>query len=270
MVTTNRMPTKLTTTTGRTARLLFTTLATLVTLTVAGLSADRVKLRAGKAVEGSFMSADVKIVRLLLANGQIAEFKIEDITGVEFTPRKAPPPPAPDPAQAPPPVTVPMGTVLSVRLTEGIDVDAAQAGHTFKGVLDDPVMIGGKVVIPRSAAVVLQAAKVEQAGKMKGADKITLKANSIAFGGRKYDIVTTYVEEKGSGEGKKTTRKVAGGAGLGAIIGGIAGGGTGAAIGAAAGAGAGAIVASQGTEHLKLAAETRLQFTLSAAVTVRP
>ena len=116
----------------------------------------------------------------------------------------------------------------------------------------------------------LQAAKVEQAGKMKGADKITLKANSIAFGGRQYEIVTTYVESKGSGEGKKTARKVAGGAGLGAIVGGIAGGGTGAAIGAAAGAATGAIMASQGTEHLKLDAETRLQFTLNAAVTVRP
>jgi hypothetical protein len=113
-------------------------------------------------------------------------------------------------------------------------------------------------------------AKVEQAGKMKGADLITLKANTLTFGGKKYDIVTTPVESKGSGEGKKTTRKVAGGAGLGAIVGGIAGGGTGAAIGAAVGAGAGAVMASQGTEHLQLPAETRLQFQLTAAVTVQP
>jgi outer membrane lipoprotein SlyB len=105
---------------------------------------------------------------------------------------------------------------------------------------------------------------------MKGADKITLKAHSLSFGGRRYDIVTAYVESKGAGEGKKTTRKVAGGAGLGAVIGGIAGGGTGAAIGAAAGAAGGAIMSSQGTEHLELPAETRLQFTLSAAVTVQP
>jgi len=105
---------------------------------------------------------------------------------------------------------------------------------------------------------------------MKGSDKITLKANTLSFGGVRYDIVTAYVESKGSGEGKKTGRKVAGGAGLGAIVGGIAGGGTGAAIGAAAGAAGGAIMASQGTEHLKLAAETRLQFQLTAAVTVRP
>jgi hypothetical protein len=126
------------------------------------------------------------------------------------------------------------------------------------------------VVVPRNTALVLQVAKVEQAGKMKGADRIVLKANSMSFGGRKYEIVTTQVEQKGSGEGKKTARKVGGGAGLGAAIGGIAGGGQGAAIGALAGAATGAIMASQGTEHLKLPAETRLQFQLSAAVTVQP
>jgi hypothetical protein len=250
--------------------LVFSILAVIVGAATATLSADRVKLRSGQAVEGSFMSGDVKIVRILLANGRIAEFPVADVAAVEFTPRKAPPAPAPDPARGPAPVTLPANTVLNVRLTEGVEVDAAQAGMAVKSLLDDPVMLNGKVIVPRGAAVALQVAKVEQAGKMKGADQIILKANSLAFGGRKYEIVTTQVETKGSGEGKKTTRKVAGGAGLGAIVGGIAGGGTGAAIGAAAGAAGGAIMASQGTEHLKLPAETRLQFTLNAAVTVQP
>jgi hypothetical protein len=250
-----------------------------VMLAAAGatLSADKVTLRSGESVSGSFMGADTKGVRLLMANGTITEVPLAGIATVEFTPRKPPaekaaPPAAsaPNPAKAPAPVTIPGGTVLNVLLSEGIDVDAAQAGHTFKSLLDDPVMMNGKVVIPRGSAVALQAAKVEQAGKMKGADKITLKANSIAFGGRKYDVVTTAVEQKGSGEGKKTARKVGGGAGLGAIVGGIAGGGTGAAIGAVAGAATGAIMSSQGTEHLKLPAETRLQFTLNSAVTVQP
>jgi hypothetical protein len=159
---------------------------------------------------------------------------------------------------------------LNVLLSEAIEVDAAKTGQSFKALLDDPVMIGGKVVLPRGAPFVLQAAKVEQAGKFKGSDNIVLKANSFSLGGRKYDIVTTQVESKSGGEGKKTTRKVAGGAGLGAVIGGIAGGGTGAAIGAVAGGATGAVVASQGTASLKLPAETRLQFTLNAAVTVQP
>jgi hypothetical protein len=236
----------------------------------ATLSADRVRLRSGQSVSGSFMSGDAKTVRLLLANGSIAEFPVDDIAALEFAPRQAPPPPAPDPAKAPKPVQVPANTILSVRLTQAIDVDAAQAGAKFKSVLDDPVMMNGGVIIPRNATVELQAVKVEQAGKMKGADKITLKANTLSFGGKRYDIVTTAVEQKGSGEGKKTGRKLAGGAGLGAIVGGIAGGGTGAAIGAAVGAGAGAVMAASGTEHLQLPAETRLQFQLSAAITVQP
>jgi hypothetical protein len=235
-------------------------------------SADRVRLRSGKAVDGLFMGADPKSVRMLLDNGAVLEFPVEDVAAVEFTPRKASAPPAaaPDPAKKPAPMTIPAGTALHVQLTEAIEVDAAKTGMTFKALVDDPVMIGGKVVLPRGAPVVLQAAKVEQAGKMKGSDNIVLKANSFTLGGRKYDIVTTQVESKSAGEGKKTTRKVAGGAGLGAIIGGIAGGGSGAAIGAAAGGAAGAVVASQGTASLKLPAETRLQFTLNAAVTVQP
>ena len=97
----------------------------------------------------------------------------------------------------------------------------------FKGVVDDPVMVGGSIVIPRGASAMLQAVKVEQSGKMKGSDKITLKLNAVGFGGMVHEVATTYVETKGKGEGKKTGRKVAGGAGLGAIVGGIAGGGSG-------------------------------------------
>jgi hypothetical protein len=246
--------------------------AMLAILAIAGttLHADRVRLRSGQVVNGDFMSADVKMVRVLLANGSIAQFPVEDITALEFTPRKAPPAPAPDPSKAPAPVTVPAKTMLNVLLTQAIDVDAAQSGMTFKSLLDDPVMIGGRVIVPRGTAVALQAVKVQQAGTMKGADAITLKANSFSFGGRKYEIVTSYIESKGAGEGKKTGRKVLGGAGLGAVIGGIAGGGSGAAIGAAVGGATGAVVASQGTEHLKLPAETRLQFQLTSAVIVQP
>ena len=102
-----------------------------------------------------------------------------------------------------------------------------------------------------------------------GSDKISLKLNSVAFGGMVYPIATGYVESKGNGEGKKTARKIGGGAGLGAIVGGIAGGGEGAAIGAAIGGAGGAVMAASGEEHLKLPAETRLQFKLSAAVTLQ-
>ncbi len=249
-------------------------------MTGVSLSADRVKLRSGKVVEGMFIGGDSKSVRVLLDNGSVSEIPIEEAVTVEFSARKpkpAPPPPPAAPAAAPKAaapapkaVTVPAGTALNVRLTQAIDVDASQAGQTFKAIVDDPVMIGGSVVIPRGASATLQAVQVQQSGKMKGSDKISLKLNAIGFGGFVYQVATAYVEAQGKGEGKKTARKVGGGAGLGAIVGGIAGGGEGAAIGAAIGGVTGAAVSAGGEEHLKLAAETRLQFQLSAAVNIRP
>jgi hypothetical protein len=232
-------------------------------------------------VEGIFLGGDSKSVRVLLDDGKVAQIPLEEAVAVEFSrraPPKPPPPPPPPPkpspaaAPAPPPpvtVTVPSGTTINVRLTQAIDVDSSKAGQTFKAIVDDPVMMGGSTIIPRGASAVLQAVNVEQSGKMKGSDKISLKMNAISFGGTVYDVVTAYVESKGKGEGRRTARKVGGGAGLGAIVGGIAGGGEGAAIGAAVGGITGAAVASGGQEHLQLPAETRLQFQLTAAVNIR-
>lgn len=243
----------------------------------ATLDADRVRLRNGKVVEGMFLGADSKAVRLLLDNGAVAEIRLDQAVAVEFDARKPPAAPAAKPAPKPAAsasapartvVTVPSGTAINVRLTQAIDVDTSAAGQTFKAAVDDPVMIGGSIVIPRGASAVLQAAKVQQSGKMKGSDAISLKINSIAFGGTSYDVAAAYVETKSAGEGKKTARKIGGGAGLGAIVGGIAGGGEGAAIGAVVGGVTGAIVSSSGESHLKLPAETRLQFQLTAAVNI--
>ena len=139
----------------------------------------------------------------------------------------------------------------------------------FRASLDDPLVSGGSVIVPRLAAVVLMAAKVEQGGKFKGSDLIQLKVISIAVNDKLRRVVTTPAETKSAGEGKKTTRKIAGGAGLGAIIGGIAGGGTGAGIGALAGAMGGTIMAATGQPRLKVPSETRMEFQLLADWKIR-
>ena len=260
--------------------------ALLVLSAAAPASADRLVMRNGKVIEGQFTGATSDAVRVLLPDGTLTQVAVADVSAVEFTPRGAAAPPAPagipaaapapvrpaapDPARAPAPAAVPAGTMISVRLTQPIDVDASKAGMTFKARVDDPVMLEGRVVIPREAAATLQAVVVEQSGKMKGSDRIALKMNNVGFGGRVYEVATTQVETKGSGEGKKTARKIGGGVGLGALVGGIAGGGEGAAIGAAIGGATGTAMAASGEEHLKIPAETRLQFQLSAAVRVQP
>ncbi|HEX6972800.1 MAG TPA: hypothetical protein VF147_00280, partial [Vicinamibacterales bacterium] len=42
------------------------------------LSADRVRLRSGKVVQGMFIGGDSKSVRVLLDNGQVSEVSLED------------------------------------------------------------------------------------------------------------------------------------------------------------------------------------------------
>jgi hypothetical protein len=225
--------------------------------------ADTLTLRNGKTIEGTYVGGTARHVEFLPASGQAMKVPVGDVASLNVS---APQRPAPRPAKAASrlPVLIRSGVSFRVRTTDPIDVDVAQAGAQFRGAIDDPIMAGGEVIVPRGADVVLVAAKVKQGGRFRGSDVIELKVNSISVRGRLYPVVTSVSETKTSGEGKKTAGKVLGGAGLGSIIGGIAGGGTGAAVGAVAGAATGTAVAASGQPHLKVPAETRLQFVLQA------
>ena len=104
----------------------------------------------GKTVEGMFIGGDSKAVRVLLDNGQRRRGPARRRRSSSNSPPRKPAPPAAPPRRARPPapkpapktVTVPAGTTVNVRLTQAIDVDASQAGMTFKAIVDDPVMVG--------------------------------------------------------------------------------------------------------------------------------
>src|SRR5262245_18682262 len=241
------------------------------------LQADVVKLKDGRAIQGIFLGGNARQIDVLSPGGQTLNFPLTSVASVTFSAlpgaegggaapgaQQAPAAPAPRPA-----VLIPTGTVLRVRTIDNIDVDASAAGAKYRASLDDPIMVGGAVVIPRGADATLQAVKVQQSGKMKGSDLIQLKVVNVVVKGATYPVVTSVAESKGKGEGKATTRKTLGGAGLGALIGGIAGGGKGALIGTAAGAAGGLIISASGEQHLKIKPETRLEFTLQSDVKIR-
>jgi hypothetical protein len=236
------------------------------------LHADIIRFRNGDSVQGTVVSANAKEVRFTDLSGKGFSVQTPDVEAVFFSePPPPPPPPVATAAPAPPPpmqATLPAGMGISVRLIDGVDVDKTAAGEMFRASLDEPIMLNGEVIVPRGAPVMLQAARVEQSGKMSGSDKVTLKLNTITVKNREYQVVASYVEQKGQGEGKKTARKIVGGAGLGALIGGIAGGGKGAGIGVLSGAALGTVISASGEEHLQVPSETRLQFELRAAVNV--
>jgi hypothetical protein len=163
---------------------------------------------------------------------------------------------------------VPAGTILNVRTTQPLYADSAQPGMKLSGIVDDPIDVGGRVVIPRGAQATLEVVGVDRSSNLKGRDRITLMVRSLHFRGGVYPVSTNYVQLKGHSEGKRAAKKIAGGAGIGAAIGGLIGGGSGAAFGALAGGGAGAAVAGSGKSHLSVPAETPLQFRLMGSTRI--
>ncbi len=163
-------------------------------------------------------------------------------------------------------VTVPAGTILTVRLGESVGSKISQPGQAFSASLAKAVVIGNDVAIPEGAAASGTVVDAKPLGKFKGGAVLSLKLTSVAD----MPIETSALVRAEKGKGKRTAVAVGGGGALGAIIGGIAGGGKGAAIGALAGAGAGtAGAAFTGNKDIVLPAESAVSFKLDQPLEVK-
>jgi BON domain len=187
-------------------------------------------------------------------------------------------PPAPQPAAAlapppPPPQPVPMeiaaGTTLTIRMIDGVDSSVNQPGEIFRASLENPIVSGDRVVVPKGADVYTRLVSSSSAGKFAGKSELHLELVKLDFRGKSYPLVSDTYSVSGSSRGKNTAEKVGGGAVIGAIIGAIAGGGKGAAIGAGVGgAGGGVYQAATHGQQVRIPSETKLDFQLDQPLTV--
>ncbi|HEY4816294.1 MAG TPA: hypothetical protein VIH67_02615, partial [Candidatus Acidoferrum sp.] len=130
-----------------------------------------------------------------------------------------------------------------------------------------------ELIVPKGSPAQLIIRTVSSGG-VAGSSEITLDIQSITVHGRRYNVTTTDLKQRGRsglGANTRTAEMVGGGAAIGTIIGAIVGHGKGAAIGAAVGAagGAGAQVLTKGKQVI-IPAETALKFSLDQAVTLAP
>jgi len=120
-------------------------------------------------------------------------------------------------------------------------------------------------VFPRGAHVLGTVVGAKGRGRFKGAGDLAIQITSIS--GTPVSVGIYEKEEKG--KGKRTAGLIGGGGGGGALIGGLAGGGKGALIGGLIGAGAGtAGAALTGNKDIVIPAESVVNFTLTAPVTI--
>lgn len=168
------------------------------------------------------------------------------------------------------PITIPAGTVITVRTAQQLGSKISQDGESFSATVARPVEVGGAVVIPDGASATGTVVAAHPLGRFKGGAMLRLSLTSVTIGGENVPISTASFARSEKGKGKRTATMIGGGAGLGALIGGLAGGGKGAAIGALAGAGAGtAGTAFTGNKEIVIPAEYALSFKLTKPVDVK-
>jgi hypothetical protein len=167
-------------------------------------------------------------------------------------------------------VTLPAGTVITVRLASTLGSKTSNTGDHFNATIATPVKSGDKVALPKGTEVLGKVAEAVPQGRFKGAAVLRLVLETVTLDKDSYDVQTSSVSRSLKGKGKRTATLIGGGAGGGALIGGLAGGGKGALIGAALGAGAGtAGSAYTGEKEIVLPAESALSFTLTEPVTIK-
>ena len=210
--------------------------------------------------------------------------EVQQSSAVEETTPKTPevpkaatrkePAPAPTPAPPPPPkpqyATLAAGTLIPVRLQDPLDSSVNQSGDTFRAVVDQDLIAGNTVVVPKGSMVEGTLTYVERSGRVSGRAKMSLQFVNLHVGANTYPLQSEILSFEAEGTKKKDATKVGIASGIGAVVGAIAGGGKGAAIGAAAGAGAGGVtVAATRGDELKYAVEDLFEFTLSEEVRIR-
>jgi hypothetical protein len=166
-------------------------------------------------------------------------------------------------------VTVPSGTLVAVRMIDSVDSATARPGETFKGSLDEAIVVDNETVFPKGSEVYVKLSKVESAGRVSGRSEIQLQLDRIFLGKKSYLLSSSTYATTGASQGGRTARSAGIGAAIGAAIGAISGGGKGAVIGGATGAGAGAgVEAVRKGEQVRVDSETKLDFRLEDSIEV--
>jgi hypothetical protein len=225
-------------------------------------SADTLHLTNGQVITGTFLGRSSAGVQFVGPDGTSQIYPPQEVESVSFGPVPTPvQPPTPAPQQA----TVPAGTLLLIRMVDGLDTRTAYTGQLFTATLSTNLAVNGYEVAPAGTTVYGQVVEAKSAGRVTGASQLKLQLTQIIIGGNAIPIITdVFDSQKGKSSGHRSLFRTLGGAGLGAAIGAIAGNaGVGAAIGGVAG-GVGSVV--QKGDQIQVPSEAQLEFRLMQPV----
>jgi hypothetical protein len=147
-----------------------------------------------------------------------------------------------EPRSVPSELTVPAGSLITVRIDQMLSSDLNEPGDAFSATLAQPIVVDGIVVANRGQVVAGRVVETQKAGRVQGVSRLGVELTELTLAdGQQVPVETQFVRARGPSSGGRDAAAIAGTAGMGALIGGAAEGGLGAGIGAAAGAAAAGI-----------------------------
>ena len=239
--------------------------------------ADSLELKNGSLIKGKFTGGTESEISFRV-DSSVQEYKVADIVSLKFDSEKPPDRPTnsfPDGPAAEAStktlryITIPAGTLISVRTIDRIDSTKNHVGDRFQASLEEPLTVDGNIVVAKGADVYGRLAESKESGTFTGRSQLQLELTGIVINGRTIPVVTGEYELTGKSRGASTAKRTIGGAAIGSIIGALAGGGKGAAIGAGVGGGvgAGSEIITKG-DQVKIPSETLLDFTLQQDLSI--
>jgi hypothetical protein len=177
---------------------------------------------------------------------------------------------APDaPQQVQSQLVIPAGTPIAVRLQERLLSASAVPGERFEAVIDQPIMVGDRILVPVGALATGHVVVARRSGRLHHPGELGLTLDSVTIGQQNIPLATSSFVARAGSHKRRNWGWIGGGTGGGALIGALAAGGKGALIGGGIGAAAGTTTALvTGKKDVVFGSERLLRFRLNRDISV--
>jgi hypothetical protein len=236
-------------------------------LALAGLSghglADKLVLVDGQTLQGELISRSAETV-VFAIGGQQLSFPTANVKSIELdmTPQAEEPTVSVAAVPAESGLIVPTGTRLVAKTNEVIDSKRQKQGHRFTAALESALIVDGKTVAPRGAAVYGVLTEVKKSRRAFGSSELVLTFTEILIDEQMVIIETAALQAVTDNTAKNSAGKTARAAAIGGLIDGSSGAKTGAKVGL------GASIITSGNS-INIPAGSLLETQLTAPLTVQ-
>jgi hypothetical protein len=142
-------------------------------------------------------------------------------------------------------------------------------GERFEAVIDEPVVVGDRIVLPVGTVAEGHVIVARRSGRLRHPGELGLTLDRVTVDQQIVLLTTSNVVARGQSHKKRNWRWIGGGTGGGAVIGALAGGGKGALVGSGIGAAAGTTTAFfTGKKDVVFDNERRVRFRLNQDVSL--